>query len=92
MSKGYFRDSTCSFKVKIDLNKDGNIWQPGDVVGGSKNITFGGFASTIPASEAVNDENSSALQITEIQGSNAVVTTITKLEPTVISSGNFTKF
>ena len=35
-------------------------------------------------------DNSQITTITEIQGSNAVVTTITKLEPTVISSGNFT--
>ena len=61
MAKRYISDETCSFKVKINLNRDGNICQPGDVVAGSKNMTFGGFASTIPASEAVNDENSSAI-------------------------------
>lgn len=61
MSKSYVRDETCSFKVGIYLNRDGNILQPGETVGGQKNFTFGGFKSDIPATEAVNDENSSAL-------------------------------
>ena len=61
MAKGYVRNETCSFKVGIYLNRDGNILQPGETVGGSKKISFGGFASSIPASEAVNDENSSAI-------------------------------
>ena len=61
MAKGYFRDATCSFKVGIYLNKDGNILQPGETPASQKNFTFGGFASSIPASEALNDENSSAI-------------------------------
>lgn len=61
MAKGYVRDATCSFKVGVFLNRDGNILQPGESVAGQKNITFGGFASSISASEALNDENSSAL-------------------------------
>ena len=61
MAKGYVRNETCSFKVGIYLNRDGNILQPGETVAGQKNVTFGGFASSIPASEAVNDENSSAI-------------------------------
>ena len=61
MAKGYIRDATCSFKVGIYLNRDGNILQPGETIAGQKNFTFGGFASSIPASEAINDENSSAI-------------------------------
>ena len=61
MAKGYFRDATCSFKVAIYQNRDGNILQPGETIAGQKNFTFGGFASSIPASEALNDENSSAI-------------------------------
>ena len=61
MAKGYFRDATCSFKVAIYQNSDGNILQPGETIAGQKNFTFGGFASSIPASEALNDENSSAI-------------------------------
>ena len=61
MAKGYFRDATCSFKVAIYQNRDGNILQPGETIAGQKTFTFGGFASSIPASEALNDENSSAI-------------------------------
>lgn len=61
MAKGYIRDETCSFKVKMYLNRDGNIAEDGDTVASQKNFTFGGFASSIPASEALNDENSSAI-------------------------------
>lgn len=61
MSKEYIRNETCSFKVGIYLNRDGNILQDGETIAGQKNMTFGGFASSIPASEALNDENSSAI-------------------------------
>ena len=61
MAKGYIREETCSFKVKIFLNSDGNILQPGETKVREKTVTFGGFASSIPASEALNDENSSAI-------------------------------
>ena len=61
MSKGFFRNETCSFKVGIYQNRDGNILQPGETMGGQKNFTFGGFASSITAAEAINDENSPAL-------------------------------
>ena len=61
MAKGYFRNETCSFKVGIYLNRDGNICQEDETPVAQKNLTLGGFASSIPASEALNDENSSAL-------------------------------
>lgn len=61
MAKGYFRDATCSFKVGIFMNSNGNICQEGESPASQKNFTFGGFASSIPASEALNDENSSAI-------------------------------
>ena len=61
MAKSYIAAETCSFKVGVYLNRDGNILQPGEISAGQKNVTFGGFASSIPASEALNDENSSAL-------------------------------
>lgn len=61
MAKAYISSETCSFKVEIFTNKDGNILQEGEMVAGEKNVTFSGFASSIPASEALNDENSSAI-------------------------------
>ena len=54
MSKGYIRNETCSFKVGIYQNRDGNILQNGETIAGQKNFTFGGFASSITAAEAVN--------------------------------------
>jgi len=61
MAKEYVAAETCNFKVGIYLNSEGKILQPGEVPAGQKNFTFGGFASSIPASEAINDENSSAI-------------------------------
>ena len=61
MAKGYFRDATCSFKVAIYQNRDGNILQDGEAISGQKNFTFGGFKSDITAEESINDENSPAL-------------------------------
>ena len=59
--KEYVSEETCAFKVKIFTNRDGNICQEGDTPTGEKSYTFGGFASTIPATEALNDENSTAI-------------------------------
>lgn len=62
MAKGYIANETCSFKVNVFHNREGNVLQPGETIAGQKTVTFGGFKSDIPASEAVNDgENSSAL-------------------------------
>ena len=61
MSKEFFENPTCTMKAKIYLNRDGNVLQPGETIAGQKTVTFSNFASSIPASETVNDENSSAL-------------------------------
>ena len=61
MAKGFIAKDTCSFKVGIYQNRDGNILQEGETVAGQKNFTFGGFKSDITATEAINDENSPAL-------------------------------
>ena len=61
MSKGFIAKETCSFKVGIYQNRDGNILQEGETVAGQKNFTFGGFKSDITAEESINDENSPAL-------------------------------
>ena len=55
------KDPTCKVKVNVFLNRDGNILQPGETVAGQKTLTFGGFASSIPADELINTENSSAI-------------------------------
>ena len=44
MAKGYFRDATCSFKVNVYSNRDGNIQQESETIAGQKNFTFGGFS------------------------------------------------
>ena len=61
MAKGFFREETCAFKVKVYLNSQGNILQPGETPAGEKQFTFGNFASSLTASESVNDENSPAI-------------------------------
>ena len=61
MAKGYFREETCAFKVKVFMNSEGNVLQPGETMSGEKQFTFGNFASSLSASEAINDENSPAL-------------------------------
>lgn len=57
----YSDDYTCTLKVSVYLNRDGNILQPGETMAGQKNFTFSGFASSITAAETVNDEDSPAL-------------------------------
>jgi len=48
-------------KVSVNKNRDGNIAQEGEIVAGAENFTFKGFASSISASEVVNDTDSPAL-------------------------------
>ena len=57
----YAENVISTMKVKVDKNRDGNIAEEGDIVAGSKKISFGGFASSITADEAINTENSPAL-------------------------------
>ena len=61
MSKDFATNPTCSMKVDIYLNRDGNILQPGEMIGGSKTFTFSGFKSDITIDETINTENSPAL-------------------------------
>ena len=57
----YAEDVISTMKVSVNKNRDGNILQDGETVAGQKTFTFGGFASSITASETVNDEGSTAL-------------------------------
>lgn len=57
----FSEDYTCTMKVDVNLNRDGNIQQEGEAVAGQENFTFKGFASSISAAETVNDEDSPAL-------------------------------
>ena len=61
MSKGFIAKETCSFKVGIYQNRNGNILQPGETIAGQKTWTLKGFSSDITADEAINTENSTAL-------------------------------
>ena len=61
MAKEFVEDVVSTMKVEVYLNSSGNICQEGESVAGSKKITFGGFASSITADEAINTENSPAL-------------------------------
>ena len=57
----YAEDVISTMKVSVNKNRDGNIQQEGEMVAGVENFTFKGFASSISASETVNDEDSPAL-------------------------------
>jgi len=48
-------------KVDVNLNRDGNIQQEGEIVAGKKTLTFSGVISTVTESETVNDEGSPAV-------------------------------
>ena len=57
----FSEDYTCTMKVDVNLNRDGNIQQEGEIVAGKKTLTFSGVISTVTAAETVNDEGSPAL-------------------------------
>ena len=57
----YAEDVISTMKVSVNKNRDGNIQQEGEVIAGVENFTFKGFASSISASETVNDKDSPAL-------------------------------
>lgn len=61
MAKDFVENPTCSMKVDVYLNRDGNILQPGETVASKKTVTFSGFKSDITIDETVNTENSEAL-------------------------------
>lgn len=57
----FSEDYTCTMKVDVNLNRDGNIAQDGEIVAGKKTLTFSGVISTVTAAETVNDNDSPAL-------------------------------
>ena len=61
MAKDFVENQTCSMKVDVYLNRDGNILQPGETVAGQKSVTFSGIKSDITIDEAINTEDSPAL-------------------------------
>ena len=57
----FSEDYTCTMKVDVNLNRNGNICQAGDTVAGKKTLTFSGINSSVTAAETVNDTDSPAL-------------------------------
>ena len=53
MPKEFVEDVVSSVRVEVYTNAQGNILQPGEEKVSSKKITFGGFASSITADEAI---------------------------------------
>lgn len=53
----YSEDYTCTLKVGVYLNRDGNILQDGETIAGQKTLTFSGINSTVTAAETVNDDD-----------------------------------
>ena len=61
MAKDFVTNPTCSMKVDVFTNSQGNILQDGDTVAGKKTFTFSGIKSDISIDETINTENSTAL-------------------------------
>lgn len=61
MAKDFSLNPTCSMKVDVMLNRDGNIAQPGETVAGKKSVTFSGIKSDVTIDETINTEDSEAL-------------------------------
>ena len=61
MAKDFNLNPTCSMKVDVFTNSDGNIVQEDDSVVGKKTVTFSGIKSDITVDEAINTENSTAI-------------------------------
>lgn len=59
--KDFVESPTCSVRFDVNLNRDGNIAQPGDIVAGKKSVTFSGIKSDVTIDETINTENSTAL-------------------------------
>ena len=53
----FSEDYTCTIKVDVNTNRDGNICQAGDTVAGKKTLTFRGINSSVTAAEVVNDDD-----------------------------------
>ena len=61
MAKDFNLNPTCSMKVDVFTNSDGNIVQEDDSVVGKKTLNFSGIKSDITVDEAINTENSTAI-------------------------------
>lgn len=61
MAKDFSLNPTCSMKVDVNLNRDGNIAQDGETVAGKKTVTFSGIKSNVTIDETINTENSPAI-------------------------------
>ena len=61
MAKDFALNPTCSMKVDVMLNRDGNIAQPGETVAGKKTVTFSGIKSDVTIDETINTEKSPSL-------------------------------
>lgn len=57
----FIKSPISSIKVGVYLDSNGYILKEGETPAGQKSITFHGFASSMPADEAINNENGSAL-------------------------------
>ena len=61
MAKDFVENATCSIKFNVNLNRDGNIAQPGETVAGVKSVNFSGIKSDITIDDTINTENSPAI-------------------------------
>ena len=61
MAKDFSVNPTCSMKVDVFTNSQGNIAQPSETVAGKKSVTFSGIKSDITIDETINTEDSTAL-------------------------------
>ena len=59
--KDFAENPTCTMKVKVYTNSQGNIVQEDETITGEKTVIFKGFASSISANEVINTESSTAL-------------------------------
>ena len=60
MAKDFATNPTCSMKVDVFTNSQGNIVQPGETVAGKKTFTFSGIKSDVTIYETINTEDSPA--------------------------------
>lgn len=61
MKKDFVENPTCTMKVNVFLNKDGNILQEDEQIAGEKTLTFNGIKSDVTIDDAMNTEDSEAL-------------------------------
>ena len=61
MTREFTENPTCSVKVNVYLNRDGNICGEGDTPVSEKTVTFQGIKSDITPAELENQDDSPAL-------------------------------